>query len=186
MITVSAVATSTCENVSIAFGHSPTSPTTKSISAAIAARRRPLSRNAIATSPASVDRPGRLDEEGAQRLDPVLHDEVAGRVRQVAEQERARVLDVVEPALHVVRSQSCAVQRDQTVPASKTWREHGRQHDGHRAERRCTRAGRAPCARVRCRCAGSVRFAIASVARSSAIAMITIAAPAKIAKTGSV
>ena len=46
-------------------------------------------------------RPGRRDEEGAERLDPVLDDEVAGRVRQVAEEERAGVLDVVEPPLDV-------------------------------------------------------------------------------------
>ena len=121
-----------------------------------------------------------------QRLDPVLHDEVAGRVRQVAEEERVRVLDVVEPALDVVAEPVLRGPARPDGAGVEHMAEHRRQPRPPRRRMRCTRAGRAPCAAVRCRFAGSVRFAIASVDRSSAIAMITIATPAKIAKTGSV
>jgi len=51
---VSAVATSTCEKVSIAVAHSPMNPTMKNISAAMSAGRKPLSRYAIRTSPTNV------------------------------------------------------------------------------------------------------------------------------------
>ena len=108
------------------------------------------------------------------------------RVRQVAEQERVRVLDVVEPVLDVVAQPVLCGPARPDGPGVEHMAEHRGPDDRCRRRMRCTRAGRAPCAAVRCRFAGSVRFAIASVDRSSAIAMITIATPAKIAKTGSV
>ena len=54
MTTAIAVATSTCEKVSIASGHSPRKPISANISAVVIAGRRPLSTYAIAISPASV------------------------------------------------------------------------------------------------------------------------------------
>ncbi len=52
------VATSTCENVSIAFCHSPTTPISANMAAVVTAGRMPLRTNAIAVSPASVTNQG--------------------------------------------------------------------------------------------------------------------------------
>ena len=52
--TVITVATSTCASVPIEVAHSPVRPIVPSITAVIAAGRRPLTRNAIATRPRNI------------------------------------------------------------------------------------------------------------------------------------
>ena len=96
--TVSTVATSTCDAVSMAELHSPITPISASIRKVVIAERRPLTTSEISVMPISVTGHGRLDEEVPERHEPVLDDVVADPARDL-EQERVRVLDVVEHRL---------------------------------------------------------------------------------------
>ena len=122
--------------------------------------------------------PRRLDEEVPERHEPVLDDVVADPARDL-EQERVRVLDVVEHRLDP-RQQPVARRRARVDGAD------AEQRGRRRPSRRSRRPSRSTPVRrrrrsssVRWRCAGFVRSATASVTRSSAIAMTTMTMPAR-------
>ena len=122
--------------------------------------------------------PRRLDEEVPERDEAVLDDMVADPARDL-EEERVRVLDVVEhrldPRQQPVARRSCASSRRRRRAAAR------RRRTPITATAVATEARRRRRRRssVRCRWAGFVRSATASVTRSSAIAMTTMTMPAR-------
>ena len=98
MTTARAVATRTCANVSIAGSHMPSTPIEANMASVVTALRTPLTTKAIAVSPSSVVNQGASTRNLLQRLEALHEDEVPDGLGD-REDERRRVLDVVESAL---------------------------------------------------------------------------------------
>ena len=96
--TAKTVATSTCESVSIARAHTPSTPIEASITSVVTAGRRPLTTSAISASPATVTNQGVSTRKSWIGSSAVREDVVADRLGD-AEHPRRRVLHVVQHRL---------------------------------------------------------------------------------------
>ena len=89
--TAIAVATSTCDAVSIAGSQTPMMPIASSIAATVTAGREAGDHERDRDQPGDRDEPRQLGEQDAQRLERVLDEEVPDRLRD-PEDERVGIL----------------------------------------------------------------------------------------------